>query len=103
MITYSTNWMGPVTLRWYKERGFIDEATGEITQRCCGGRIDIRGLPEEEYWNGWHEYSLPFMTETSWVSFSTWLESFKTETLISFAGLMKAYTEETGNEIEYIL
>lgn len=28
MITYNTNWMGPVNLDWYRERGFTMIAGG---------------------------------------------------------------------------
>jgi len=29
MVTYSTNWMGPINLNWYKDRDLLDES-GEI-------------------------------------------------------------------------
>ena len=74
-VTYSTNWMGPVNMKWYSDRGltrkvsklleedqrFGDLKAGdtwtydEITTEYACGRIDIRGLDPEKYWNGWYQ------------------------------------------------
>ena len=64
MITYSTNWMGPVSTRWYEDRKVPfewRETSGKIFEKMeyrhylesysCG-RIDIYGLDETEHL-GW--------------------------------------------------
>ena len=68
MISYSTNWMGPVSTKWYEDRN-IPEG---INYSC--GRIDIYGLDEEEYWCGKHEYGLAPMRTEDWNDFSEWLD-----------------------------
>ena len=40
--------------------------------------IDIRGVPGDDYWNGWYEYSLPIMHIEDWNDLGDWLESFST-------------------------
>ena len=86
MIHYSTNMMGPIATRWYEERNipFVEESfvsiqTGNtITNRkytqYAGGRIDIYGLPDDEYYAGKSEYGIPVMLGTDWEAFSCWLE-----------------------------
>lgn len=98
-INYSTNWMGPTGMWWYKENGFTRRVTrvldhdsqfsdakagdtveyDEITEHWYGGRIDIYGLPEDEYYCGQSEMSLPIMDGPSYAVFSRWLETFETD------------------------
>jgi hypothetical protein len=65
-VTYSTNWMGPISLSWYRKRGLLEEGSVEPTTYYCAGRIDIRGLDPEEYWNGWDEYGVAPMHGEDW-------------------------------------
>jgi hypothetical protein len=94
MISYDTNWMGPIDQGWYEERG-IDTENGYWS----GGRIDIYGLDEVEYYCGRHEYSLPIMDGESWNLLTAWLENFETETPWSFDDLIEQFQKETGREI----
>jgi len=96
MITYSTNWMGPIDIGWYKHNGVDYEKV-----KYSGGRIDIRGVPGDEYWNGCHEYSLPLMRTEDWNEFSVWLDDFETETLWTFEQIMEEYRQETGHVIRW--
>lgn len=91
MIHYSTNWMGPVSSDWYKQRG--------ITDRCCAGRIDIRGVPDEPWGL---EYGLPPMLAESWGWLSDWLDDFESETLLEFDELIARFERETGHKIMWI-
>ena len=50
MITYSTNWMGPISTHWYRERGLVENEN--ITTYYCAGRIDIRDDSKCGY-DGW--------------------------------------------------
>ena len=121
MITYSTNMMGPVSMEWYRERG-LTEIVSEvlekdhkfsglkkgqihdyenITTHYAGGRIDIRGVPGDEYWNGWHEYSLPIMHGEDWNDFSEWLESFQTHELWEFDDIIELYESASGRKIRW--
>ena len=78
MVTYSTNWMGPASMKWYSDRGltrkvsevleqdqkFGDLKAGdtctyeEITTNYSCGRIDIYVLDPEKFYSGCDEYSL---------------------------------------------
>ena len=73
----------------------------EITTHYCGGRIDIRGVPGDEYWNGWHEYSLPIMHGKSWNLLSDWLDDFTSETLLGYDELIQTFEKDTGHIIEW--
>ena len=124
MITYSTNWMGPISMDWFRERGLTKRVTKVITEDSvlvelnrknvgdvweydvvttyyCGGRIDIRGVPGDEYWNGWHEYSLAPMHGEDWNDFSDWLESFQTHELWEFDDIIKLYEDASGRKIRW--
>ena len=68
MISYSTNWMGPINQKWTEEHGDCWSA----------GRIDIRGVPDESWGL---EYGLPLMHVEDWNDFSGWLDDFETHEL----------------------
>ena len=123
MITYSVNFMGPISMSWYRERGltrkltrviekdeFLSCAGGyqvgdvleydEITTHYCGGRIDIRDDTKEGY-DGWDEYSLPIMHGEDWNDFGDWLESFQTHDLWSFDDIIAQYEDISGRKIRW--
>ena len=91
MISYSTNWMGPINEDWIKKYG----------EGWSAGRMDIRGVPGNEYWNGWHEYSLPPMQTEDWNDFSDWLDDFETEELMSLEDILEEYRQDTGHVIRW--
>jgi hypothetical protein len=108
MITYSTNWMGPVNMDWYRQRGltvtkivvqkedskFTSRKKGdmyeveEVTQQWCGGRIDIRGEGLGPYGD---EMGLPIMRGDCYNSFSDWLDTFETDDVWTLAQLVELY------------
>ena len=73
----------------------------EITIEYACGRIDIRGLPEEDYWSGWHEYSVEPMIKRDWAYFGKFLRSFKSEQLVPYDTLIKLFEAEYGQEIQW--
>ena len=75
MISYSTNWMGPINQKWIEEHGDC----------WAGGRIDIYGVPGEHYPI---EYGLPVMHTEDWNALSDWLDDLETEELWSFEDLI---------------
>jgi len=95
MITYSTNWMGPVDLGWYEKNGVDYEEV-----KYSGGRIDIRDDTKEGY-AGWHEYSLPIMRSEDWNLFSDWLDDFQTKELWSLKDILQKYEQDTNNTITW--
>jgi hypothetical protein len=124
MIYYSANWMGPINMQWYEDRGLTRKYSitleeddflvckgfhkagdvverDEVTIHYSAGRIDIRGLPEEEYWSGWHEYSLPPMRGEDWYDFSDWLKSFQTHELWEFDDIIALYESASGRKIRW--
>ena len=98
MISYSTNWMGPVNMQWFEERGLVENK--KITTNYSAGRIDIRDDTKEGY-DSWHEYSLPPMHGEDWNDFSGWLKDFKTQELWSFNDIIDQYQEEIGRKIRW--
>jgi hypothetical protein len=108
MITYSTNWMGPVNMDWYRQRNltvtktviqkedskFTSRKKGdiyeveEITQQWAGGRIDIRGEGLGPYGG---EMGLPIMRGDCYKQFSEWLDTFETDDVWTLAQLVELY------------
>lgn len=96
MIRYSLNFMGPITERWYEKHG--------ITSRddtWCGGRIDVYGLDENEYFEGRTEYSVPIMFGHDWYDFGGWLQDIQTDTIWSFEDLVDLYEKESNSKIRW--
>ena len=100
MITYSTNWMGPINLHWYEERGLLEADGITPTIRYSAGRIDIRDDSKEGY-DGWHEYSVAPMHGEDWNDFGDWLEEYPTEELWEFDDLIAQYEEDSGTKIRW--
>lgn len=100
MISYSTNWMGPINLHWYEERGLL-EADGVSTKvTYSAGRIDIRDDSKRGY-DGWHEYSVAPMHGEDWNDFGDWLESFQTHELWEFEKLIACYESASNSKIRW--
>lgn len=116
-IRYSTNWMGPASMDWYKQRGFtkkvevvltedsvlvkLGQAQAgdpweyyEITETYSAGRIDISGLDEKEYYCGMSEMSLPPMKSEDWSRFSDWLDTVETDDVWKLEYLVRFYEKE---------
>ena len=111
MITYSTNWMGPVNTDWYRERNLTVKKTvvqkedskftrrkkgdiyevEEVTQQWAGGRIDIRGEGLGIYGE---EMSLPIMHRDCYNHFSEWLDTVETEDVWTLAQLVEMYEKD---------
>ena len=123
MITYSTNWMGPINIDWYRKRGLTQMVNRpvkskwlskklklrigemyereEITTEYSCGRIDIRGLDENEHYNGWSEYSLGMMRSDDWSEFSQWLMEFSSEKLVEKEKLIEMFEEHRNKKIRW--
>ena len=110
MISYSTNWMGPIALRWYDDNNIPFTATTQISRLTnkeitiktyetywAVGRIDIYGLDNVDYYDGRSEMSLPMMRQEDWATFSEWLNKVTTIGMKSLDKLLEMYYNE-GNE-----
>ena len=127
MISYSTNWMGPVSMEWYFDRGLTQQVVhtveseqqrdilrkrhpdievgdtfvrDEITTHYSAGRIDIRDDTKYGY-DGWNEYSVAPMHGEDWNDFGDWLESFQTHELWDFDDIIAKYEQESGRKIRW--
>lgn len=120
MISYSTNFMGPVNMDWFRERGLTktvrevleeDQKFGklkkgevleydEVTESYSAGRIDIRDDTKYGY-DGWDEYSLAPMRTEDWNRLSDWLDNLETERQWGKSELLDAFEEETGYRIRW--
>ena len=96
MITYSTNWMGPVSIRWYEERGLDHKRI----QYCCG-RIDIRDDSEQGY-AGWDEYGLSPMPAEDWNALSDFLWDLTTEYKLGYNELIEMFEQHYGKSIRWM-
>ena len=123
VVTYSTNMMGPVSMDWYRKRNLTymvkhtiltkissqlhNKPIGSIIEReevktyYAGGRIDIYGLNEEEYYCGRSEYSLPIMHGEDYNDFSSWLEDFQTHELWSYNDIIEEYEQYRKKKIRW--
>ena len=116
MITYSLNWMGPVSMDWYRQRGLtitktvtleedstvLNRRAGEnyefeeiITHYSCG-RIDVCGT-DDPYGD---EIGVPPMLSEDWARFSLWLDSYKTQYIHTLDQLTLVY-ELTNPKIRW--
>ena len=122
MISYSTNWMGPVNINWYRKRGLTRRVSkvleegktfypkglkagdtweyDEITVNYCAGRIDIRDSEKQGY-DGWDEYSLSPMHVEDWNDFSGWLDDFETHELWEFDDIIAQYEQDCNRKIRW--
>ena len=106
-VRYSTNWMGPATVQWYRSRGlvrvethtqeedckFTNREAGDqydlevITQRYSCGRIDVMGTGDPHG----EEIAVPAMTSEDWARFGNWLDTFETDDVWTLAQLVELY------------
>ena len=121
-VTYSTNRMGPANLKWFRDRGLTHEVSevlvadqrfgdlkaGDtwtyeeiITEYACG-RIDIRELDPEKFYNGWDEYGLRPMHIEDWVALTDWLNKLTTETKLSYNELIEMFENNYGKKIRWM-
>ena len=120
MITYSTNWMGPINLNWYRERGLTEKKTrvvtedsvlvemgrkvgdvleyDEVTTYYSGGRIDIRGVPDEPWGL---EYGVAPMHREDWNALGDYLWDLTTEDLLSYNTLIEQFETHYGKKIRW--
>lgn len=114
MIRYSLNWMGPVSLNWYRDRGLLkkvsivlekdsvwsDKKAGDVVEyetqieQWSGGRIDIYGTGDP-YGD---EIGVPIMRSEDWYQFGAWLREFKTTKKWYLNQLVEEY-EKTNPKI----
>lgn len=91
-VTYFLNWMGPISKQWYTDRG--------LTDNYSAGRIDIRDSSKEGY-EGWDEYAVPPMKDTSWGKLSDWLSDLETEEVVGYYRLIEMFEQQTRHKIEW--
>ena len=113
MITYSTNWMGPVATRWYEERNIpyvLKMSSGkfgpakeykDFTESYSCGRIDIRGLDNEEYWCGQHEYSVAPMRTEDWNALGDFLDRLSGKKVVPYESLIMLFEAQYGRKIRW--
>ena len=100
MIHYSTNWMGPINLHCYEERGLLEEDGVTPTIRYSAGRIDIRDDSKEGY-DGWDEYGVAPMHGEDWNALSDYLETLETKELLSYKELIEQFETHYGKKIRW--
>ena len=88
VITYSTNWMGPINKDWIVKHG----------EHWAAGRIDIYGVPGEHYPV---EYGLPPMHGEDWNALSDWLDEFESEEQVPYDELITLFEKHYGKKIRW--
>ena len=115
MISYSTNWMGPVSTRWYEDRNIPfewKETSGKLFEKMqykdylesysCG-RIDIYGLDEQEHWCVRSEYSVAPMRTEYFNDLSDWLDTLDTYELTTYEDLIDQFEHYHGTSIRWFI
>jgi len=114
-VSYSTNWMGPASMNWYRDRGltykvtevlkedrkFFPKGLGagdvweyeEITTHYSCGRIDIRDDSKYGY-EGWDEYGVEPMHAEDWGMLSEWLDHHITPELWTYEDLIDTFEKK---------
>lgn len=122
MVTYSTNWMGPINMDWYRKRGLTRRVSkvleegktfypkglkagdtweyDEITVHYGAGRIDIRDSEKQGY-DGWDEYSLSPMHGEDWNALGDFLWDLTTPTQLSYNTLIEQFEAQYGKKIRW--
>jgi hypothetical protein len=93
--------MGPLTLKWYSDRGLLEEGDAEPAVYYSAGRIDIRGLDRTKCYEGRHEYGLAPMVSDDWYALSAWLDNLKTKELLPCDKLIERFEEYSGKKIRW--
>ena len=113
MISYSTNWMGPISIKWYEDRNipYVMKRSKGIEPfpardykdyvEYSGGRIDIYGLDEEQYWGGKSEYDVRPMRHEDWYDFGEWLDKIECNALISYGTLIDLFEKTHKRKIRW--
>lgn len=92
-VRYSSNWMGPVSLDWYKDRG-IDYNT----EPYSAGRLDFWNPFSDSHYPD--EMGVPPMRSEDWRRLSEWLNTFSSETVLTLDEIVKEY-EKTNPRIRW--
>lgn len=122
VVTYSTNFMGPVSTKWYSDRGltrrvsevleenkaFYPKGLGagdvweydEVTTNYACGRIDIRDDSKNGY-DGWDEYSLSPMPTEDWKALGDWLDDLITTDIWEYNTLIEQFEVDYGKRIQW--
>lgn len=91
-IQYYANWMGVVSMDWYRKRGLTRNVAGieEIITHCSGGRIDIHGTGDDYP----DEIALPIMLDECYRDFRDWLSTFETDDVWTLEQLVEFYERD---------
>lgn len=118
-VRYSTNWMGPISLDWFRDRGLTKRVTkvldkdspisdkkkgdvvefDEIVESYSAGRLDFWNPndPESMYPD---EMGVPPMRSEDWNTFSDWLHTFRSDGVLSLKEIVAEY-EKTNPPIRW--
>lgn len=121
-VTYWTNFMGPISMDWYRKRGLTYKVSkvleegqtfypkgykagdvweyDDITVHYAGGRIDIRDNSKEGY-DGWDEYGVAPMHAEDWNALSDFLDRLTGEKVMPYEALIMLFEAEYGKKIRW--
>lgn len=126
MFSYSLNWMGPISIKWYQDRGLTEQkevivredsvllkhfqkkglSPGDvykyegISQEYSAGRLDIRDSTKDGY-DGWLEYGISPMLSEDWNKFDYWLCGFQTQDLWTLKQIIAEFETAVGKQIRW--
>jgi len=92
-ISYSTNWMGPISLDWYKNRGLNWE-----TELYSAGRLDFYNPTIDSHYPD--EMAVPPMKSEDWHRLSEWLDDFSSDEVLTLQQIVEEY-EKTNPKIRW--
>lgn len=117
-VRYSTNWMGPISLDWFRERGLTKRVTkvldedssffgkkkgdvieyDEIIESYKGGRLDFWNPYSDSHYPD--EMGVPPMRAEDWDRFGNWLYEFETDKVLTLKEIVVEY-EKTNPSIRW--
>lgn len=88
-VRYSTNWMGPISMKWIEENG----------EGWSTGRIDIIDTTNPSPYND--EIGLRPIRSEDWNRLTGWLVNFETDAMYTLKELVEEY-EKTNPKITWM-
>ena len=107
-VSYSLNWMGPISNKWYEDHKIPVKYTIDTTNKKTGEPVKYK-IYEENYSAGRiviqdgsqypKEICVPPMRSSCWLKLGEWLIYYQTDEPKGLGTILKHFEENTGCQI----